>query len=73
MRCEQRVRKAPQPGMEQGDGYRFRVTANAGTSSVLGSTLMRDEVDAVRASGSTLNLELRRSGTVAYDKVKAFN
>ena len=63
----------PSGTVEQGDGYRFRVTANAGTSSVLGNTLMRDEVDAVRASGSTLNLELRRSGTVAYDKVKAFN
>ncbi len=59
--------------VQDGDGYRFRVTANAGKSSVLGSTLMRDQVDAVSSAGSTLNLELRHSGAVAYDKVKAFN
>jgi len=63
----------PAGTVQDGDGYRFRVTATAGTSSVLGSTLMRDQVQAVVASGSTLNLELSRSGTVAYDRVKAFN
>ena len=63
----------PAGTVQDGDGYRFRVTATAGTSSVLGSTLMRDQVQAVVASGSTLNLELSRSGTVAYDSVKAFN
>jgi len=55
------------------DGYRFRVTATAGSASVLGGTLMRDQVEAVNSSGSTLNLELRHSGTVGYDTVKAFN
>jgi hypothetical protein len=40
---------------------------------VLGSSLMRDQVDAVNSSGNTLNLELRHSGTVGYDTVKAFN
>ena len=63
----------PSGTVQEGDGYRFRVTATAGKSSVLGSTLMRDQVDAVSSAGSTLNLELRHSGAVAYDKVKAFN
>ena len=54
-------------------GYRFRVTATAGSASVLGSSLMRDQVEAVNSSGNTLNLELRHSGTVGYDTVKAFN
>jgi hypothetical protein len=34
---------------------------------------MRDRVNAVRSNGSTLNLELQNSGTVAYADVKAFN
>jgi flagellar basal-body rod modification protein FlgD len=55
------------------DGYRFRVTATSGSASVLGGTLMRDHVEAVNSAGNTLNLELRYSGTVSYDTVKAFN
>jgi flagellar basal-body rod modification protein FlgD len=55
------------------DGYRFRVTATAGSASVLKTTLMRDRVDAVASDGQTLNLELQHAGTVAYDAVKAFN
>jgi flagellar basal-body rod modification protein FlgD len=54
-------------------GYRFRVSATAGSASVLGSTLMRDQVEAVNSAGNTLNLELRHSGNVGYDSVKAFN
>jgi hypothetical protein len=34
---------------------------------------MRDHVDAVSSSGTALNLELRHSGAVPYDTVKAFN
>ena len=59
--------------VQDGDGYTFRVSASAGTASVLGATLMRDQVDAVSSAGNTLNLDLRHSGTVAYDSVKAFN
>jgi len=55
------------------DGYRFRVSAAAGSASVLGDTLMRDRVDAVSHGGSALSLELRHSGPVGYDTVKAFN
>ena len=36
-------------------------------------TLMRDHVDAVAGGGSSLSLELRHSGAVAYGDVKAFN
>ena len=55
------------------DGYRFRVSASSGSTSVLGGTLMRDRVDAVSSAGNALNLELRHSGAVSYDTVKAFN
>jgi flagellar basal-body rod modification protein FlgD len=56
-----------------GDGYRFRVSATAGSGSVLGEVLMRDRVDAVSSSGTAVSLELRHSGPVDYDTVKAFN
>ncbi len=55
------------------DNLTFRVTATKGTADVAVTTLMRDKVDAVSTSGTTLNLELQNSGTVAYSDVKAFN
>jgi flagellar basal-body rod modification protein FlgD len=58
---------------QDGDGYRFRVAATSGSASVLGGTLMRDHVDAVSSAGNALNLELRHTGPVSYDTVKAFN
>jgi flagellar basal-body rod modification protein FlgD len=63
----------PAGSAQDGDGYRFRVTATRGSSSVLGGTLMRDHVDAVSGVGSTMRLELSHSGAVSYDSVKAFN
>jgi flagellar basal-body rod modification protein FlgD len=63
----------PSGATQDGDGYRFRVTALAGSASVLGGTLMRDHVDAVSNAGDKLRLELRNSGQVSYDTVKAFN
>jgi flagellar basal-body rod modification protein FlgD len=63
----------PSDTVTDGDGYRFRVTATSGSASVLGGTLMRDRVDAVSSDGNALNLELRHSGAVSYDTVKAFN
>jgi flagellar basal-body rod modification protein FlgD len=63
----------PAGTVQDGDGYRFRVTATAGSANVLGSALMRDQVEAVNSSGQALNLELRHSGQVSYDTVKAFN
>jgi len=56
-----------------GDGYRFRVAATSGSASVLGGTLMRDHVESVSSSGNALSFELRHSGPVSYDTVKAFN
>jgi len=63
----------PAGSVQDGDGYRFRVQATSGSASVLGSTLMRDRVDAVSSSGNALNLELQHTGPVSYDSVKAFN
>ena len=63
----------PSDTVTDGGGYRFRVTATSGSASVLGGTLMRDRVDAVSSDGNALNLELRHSGLVSYDTVKAFN
>ena len=63
----------PSGNVQDGDGYRFRVTATAGSASVLGNKLMRDHVDAVSSSGNALSFELRHSGPVSYDTVKAFN
>jgi flagellar basal-body rod modification protein FlgD len=63
----------PAGSVEDGDGHRFRVTATAGSNNVLGAVLMRDRVDAVSSSGTAVSLELRHSGAVDYDTVKAFN
>jgi flagellar basal-body rod modification protein FlgD len=63
----------PAGGVADGDGYRFKVSATSGTTSVLGSTLMRDHVTAVSTAGDSLSLELRHSGAVPYEQVKAFN
>jgi len=63
----------PAGKVQDGDGYRFRITANSGTASVLGGTLMRDMVQSVSSAGNSLNLQLRHSGEVPYETVKAFN
>lgn len=55
------------------DDYRFRVSALAGSASVLRTTLARDRVEAVTSDGNALQLELARAGSVAYDAVRAFN
>ena len=56
-----------------GDGYRFKVSATAGKTSVLGDSLAHDQVEAVNVSGGQLQLELKRGGTVAYDAVRSYN
>jgi flagellar basal-body rod modification protein FlgD len=55
------------------DNLTFRITATKGAADVAVTTLMRDKVTAVSTSGTSLNLELENSGTVAYTDVKAFN
>jgi flagellar basal-body rod modification protein FlgD len=53
-------------------GLRFRVTAMSGATKLSVTPLMRDTVDAVSTSGDSLNLELRKAGSVPYSTVKAF-
>ena len=53
--------------------YRFRITATSGTQTVATTSLMRDQVQAVRTSGSGIQLQTLYSGDVAYSQVKAFN
>lgn len=51
----------------------FRITANSGSTKLDATALMRDKVNAVSTSGSALQLELARAGTVDYSTVKAIN
>ena len=53
--------------------YRFRVTANAGSTVIDATALMRDKVDAVNTSGSSLTVELERSGRVPYNQITALD
>ena len=63
----------PPAGVDAATGDRFRVVAKNGTANVATTALMRDRVDAVIAGGDTLTLELRSSGSVPYDQIRAFN
>ncbi|WP_067068141.1 flagellar hook assembly protein FlgD [Roseateles chitosanitabidus] len=49
----------------------FRVTATKNSNPVSTTTLMHDTVKAVSTTGSTLQLDLKNSGLVDYDKVRA--
>jgi len=51
----------------------FRVTATSGSTKLDATALMRDTVNAVSTSGSALQLQLARAGTVDYSTVKAIN
>ncbi|HZT56239.1 MAG TPA: flagellar hook capping FlgD N-terminal domain-containing protein [Burkholderiaceae bacterium] len=51
----------------------FRVSATSGATRLDATALMRDTVNAVSASGSALQLQLARAGTVDYGTVKAIN
>jgi flagellar basal-body rod modification protein FlgD len=63
----------PPTGVDAATGERFRVVAKNGAANVAFTPLMRDRVDAVLAGGDTLTLELRNSGSVPYDQIRAFN
>ena len=54
-------------------GYRFRITAHSGATTLANTPLMKDQVDAVNTSGSALTLELVRSGKVPYSQVQAID
>jgi len=57
--------------IDESAGYRFRVTANSGTTVLSNTALMTDQVDAVNTTGSALTLELARNGKVPYTQVLA--
>jgi flagellar basal-body rod modification protein FlgD len=60
-------------GADAQSDIRFRVVATNNTAPVTATAFMRDKVVAVNMGGDTLNLELQRSGSVAYTQVKSFN
>ena len=59
--------------LSESAGYRFRITANSGATVLANTPLMKDQVDAVNTSGTTLTLELLRSGKVPYSQVQAID
>ena len=63
----------PKAGVDASLGARFRVVAKTGAAAVAAQPLMRDRVDAVSTLGDSLTLELRKSGSVPYADIKAFN
>jgi flagellar basal-body rod modification protein FlgD len=60
-------------GLADTTGLRFRVVATRGTQTVTATPLMRDTVQSVSTSGSTLTLQLAGGNSVAYSDVKAFS
>lgn len=56
------------PSMSK-EGLTFKVTATNGSTVVPSTTLVSDTVDAVSNSNGKLNLELRNSGSTAYNKI----
>jgi flagellar basal-body rod modification protein FlgD len=63
----------PAKGVLDDAGTRFRVAATTGATALPTTALMRDTVTAVSADGSSLTLELARTGSVVYADIKAFN
>ncbi|MES2714897.1 MAG: flagellar hook capping FlgD N-terminal domain-containing protein [Pseudomonadota bacterium] len=53
--------------------YRFRVSAATGSTTLTPTALMRDRVDAVNTGGTSLTVELERSGRVAYNQITALD
>lgn len=51
-------------------GLSYRITASKNSNPVSSTTLTRDTVKAVNTTGATLQLELKNTGTVDYDKVR---
>ena len=54
-------------------GHTFRLTATVRGGAVSTTPLMQDRVDSVNTDGTSLVLETRNSGPIAYRDVKAFN
>jgi flagellar basal-body rod modification protein FlgD len=60
-------------GLPDDAPYTFRITATKGTTAVSSTALMRDRVEAVNTNGTSLMLETRNNGPIAYGDIKAFN
>jgi flagellar basal-body rod modification protein FlgD len=56
-----------------GSPHSFRITATQGGVAVPSTSLMRDRVQAIHTSGTSLMLETANNGTVAYRDVQAVN
>ena len=53
--------------------HRFVVTATTGSTKVDAVSLTRDKVDAVNTGGTSLTVELERSGRVPYNQITALD
>lgn len=60
-------------GVPADAALRFRVSATSGARALAVTTLMRDRVESVSTTGDRLDVDLERSGTVAWDDIRAFN
>jgi flagellar basal-body rod modification protein FlgD len=58
------------PSTMSSKGLTYKVTAKNGSTNVPTTSLMNDQVDAISNANGTLNLELRLSGSTAYNKIK---
>ena len=54
-------------------GLTFKVTATSGGKAITSTPLVSDTVDAVSNSSGSLTLELRNSGSTAYNKIKSLS
>lgn len=54
-------------------GLTFKVEASSGNTAIGATPLMTDTVTAINTSGDALQLELQKTGTVAYSSVRALN
>ena len=59
------------PSTMSGENLSFKVTAASGGNAISSTPLMSDQVDAVSNANGTLNLELSKSGSTAYNKIVA--
>jgi flagellar basal-body rod modification protein FlgD len=60
-------------GLADAANYRFRVSATSGSTPIEATTLMRDRVDAVNTGGTSLTVELERSGRVPSNQIPALD
>jgi flagellar basal-body rod modification protein FlgD len=60
-------------GVPADAALRFRVSATSGARALAVTTLTRDRVESVSTTGDRLEVDLERTGTVAWDDIRAFN